>query len=137
LIDFIEVSNNSASAKIALQGAHVFHYARNGEKPLLWLSDVSDFEEGKAIRGGVPICWPAFGLNNPNLPQHGFARTSMFKHISTTELDANKTEVILILKHSQETLKLWPYKFELELKIIVSETLSMELTTKKMTKSLK
>jgi len=130
LIDFIEVSNNSASAKIALQGAHVFHYARNGEKPLLWLSDVSDFEEGKAIRGGVPICWPAFGLNNPDLPQHGFARTAMFEHASTKELDANTTEVIFILRHSEATLALWPYKFELELKIIVSETLSMELTTK-------
>ncbi|MFT5836445.1 MAG: glucose-6-phosphate 1-epimerase [Sulfurimonas sp.] len=130
MIDIIEVSNNSASAKIALQGAHVFHYARKDEEPLLWLSEISDFEETKAIRGGVPICWPAFGMNNPNLPQHGFARTSMFKHVSTKDLDANTTEVILILKHSQETFTLWPYKFELELKVIVSDTLTMELTTK-------
>lgn len=130
MIDFIEVSNNSASAKIALQGAHIFHYERKGEKPLLWLSEVSEFEEGKAIRGGVPICWPSFGMNNPYLPQHGFARTALFEHQATKEIDANATEVILILKHSQETLKLWPYKFELEMKITVSDKLTMELTTR-------
>jgi glucose-6-phosphate 1-epimerase len=125
----IEVNNDSASAKIALQGAHIFHYARKGEKPILWLSEVSDFEVGKAIRGGVPICWPSFGLNNPDLPQHGFARTAMFEHISTLELDDNTTEVILQLRYSKETLKLWDYKFELELKITVSDKLSMQLST--------
>ena len=129
MIDFIEVHNDSGSAKIALQGAHVFHYGRKDEKALLWLSEISDFQEGKAIRGGIPICWPSFGMNNPDLPQHGFARTSLFKHASTKELDANTTEVILILRHSQETLTLWPYKFELELKVTVSDKLTMELTT--------
>ncbi|EDZ63367.1 aldose 1-epimerase [Sulfurimonas gotlandica GD1] len=126
----IEVNNNSASAKIALQGAHIFHYARKGEKPLLWLSDISDFQDGKAIRGGVPVCWPSFGMNNPNLPQHGFARTALFEHQSTKEIDANTTEVILTLSYSQETLTLWPYKFELELKVTVSDKLTMELITK-------
>lgn len=129
MIDFIEVNNNSASAKISLQGAHVFHYARKGEKNILWLSDISDFEVGKAIRGGVPVCWPSFGMNNPDLPQHGFARIALFEHASTKELDANTTEVILILRYSEETLKLWAYKFELELKITVSDKLTMELTT--------
>ncbi|NOR58554.1 MAG: D-hexose-6-phosphate mutarotase [Sulfurimonas sp.] len=128
-MDFIEVHNDSASAKIALQGAHIFHYARKGEKDILWLSDISDFELGKAIRGGVPVCWPSFGMNNPNLPQHGFARTAIFEHSSSKELDANTTEVILILRYSQETLALWPYKFELELKVTVSDKLTMELTT--------
>lgn len=129
MVDIIEVNNASASAKITLQGAHVFHYARKGEKGLLWLSDISDFEVGKAIRGGVPVCWPSFGMNNPDLPQHGFSRTAMFDHVSTLELDANTTEVILILKHSEATLTVWPYKFELELKVTVSDKLTMELTT--------
>ena len=129
MLDYIEIKNNSASAKIALQGAHIFYYARNGEEPILWLSEISDFEKGKAIRGGIPICWPSFGMNNPDLPQHGFARTSLFKHTSTKELDEGTTEVTLQLTHSKETLKLWAYKFELELKIIVSDKLSMELKT--------
>nr|WP_321266943.1 D-hexose-6-phosphate mutarotase [uncultured Sulfurimonas sp.] len=129
MLDFIEVKNNLASAKIALQGAHIFHYSRHGDKPLLWLSQISEFEKGKAIRGGIPICWPSFGMNNPDLAQHGFARTSMFEHIKTNELDANTTEVILKLTHSKESLKLWAYKFELELKVSISDKLSIELKT--------
>ena len=129
MIECIEVNNASASAKIAFQGAHIFHYARKNEKPILWLSEISDFKEGKAIRGGVPICWPSFGMNNPDLPQHGFARTALFKHVDTKEIDSDTTEVTLKLNNSKETLKLWPYKFELELKITVSESLIMELTT--------
>ena len=129
MLKYIEVQNSSASAKIALQGAHVFHYGRNDEKPILWLSETSDFEEGKAIRGGVPICWPSFGRNNPNLPQHGFARTALFEHIETKEIDKGTTEVTLKLNDSKDTQKLWDYKFELEMKITISERLMMELTT--------
>ncbi len=128
-MEIIEVNNDRASAKIALQGAHIFHYARDGERPLLWLSETSDFEDGKAIRGGVPICWPSFGMNNPRLPQHGFARTALFEHVSTKELGDDTTEVILKLRDSKESLKLWAYKFELEMKITISDSLEMELTT--------
>ncbi|WP_321777288.1 D-hexose-6-phosphate mutarotase [Sulfurimonas sp.] len=120
MFKIIEVKNNSATAKIALQGAHLFHYQRTGETPLLWLSESSDFEKGKAIRGGVPICWPSFGNNNPDLPQHGFARTSIFEHLQTKEIDANTTQV---------TLKLCEYKLELEVKITIGNTLEILLTT--------
>ena len=80
--EYIEVINDAACAEIALQGAHIFHFARTAQEPILWLSDESAFKYGKAIRGGVPICWPSFGMNNTKLPQHGFARTSLFKFVS-------------------------------------------------------
>jgi len=82
---YLEVQNEAASAKIALQGAHIFHYQVKGEKPLLWLSEKSAFEEGIAIRGGIPLCWPRFGNLEKTLPQHGFARTSMFELIEVKE----------------------------------------------------
>ena len=127
--EYIEVVNASAKAKIALQGAHIFEFTCRGRKDLLWLSEISDFELGKAIRGGIPICWPSFGMNNPDLPQHGFARTSMFELISGVDLDDKTTELLFKLSSSQETLKLWNYKFELELKIVITDTLTMILTT--------
>lgn len=127
---YIEVKNASAHAKIALQGAHIFHYERVGEEPLLWLSQTSDFEYGKSIRGGVPICWPWFGLcRDENLPQHGFARAVMWELKSSHESSANATELIFTLFATPESLKLWPYKFELELHVMVSDKLSMELKT--------
>jgi len=127
--EYLEIRNENASAKIALQGAHIFEYKRSGEDDLLWLSEMSDFEMGQAIRGGVPICWPSFGMNNPDLPQHGFARTSLFELTSSEELDAKTTEVELRLRDSDETLKLWNYKFELRLRVSISDKLTMELKT--------
>ncbi|MDD2789800.1 MAG: D-hexose-6-phosphate mutarotase [Sulfurimonas sp.] len=126
--EYIEVQNAAASAKIALQGAHIFEYKRKGEEDLLWLSKSSDFEYGKAIRGGVPVCWPAFGMNNPDLPQHGFSRTARFI-LTQTQEDERTTELIFTLEASEESLKIWPYKFLLTLKVIVAENLTMELTT--------
>lgn len=127
--EYIQIINDSACANIALQGAHIFHYARIDETPLLWLSDSSDFEYGKAIRGGVPICWPSFGMNNTSLPQHGFARTSMFEFVSHTEIDDATTELVLALLDTPQSLKQWRHKFRVELKITISQELVMELTT--------
>ena len=127
--EYLEIENSSATAKIALQGAHIFEYKRKMQDDLFWVSEISDFELGKAIRGGVPICWPAFGMNNPELPQHGFARTSLFECTSREDIDADITEIELRLRDSKESLKLWNYKFELLLKVTVSDKLTIELKT--------
>jgi glucose-6-phosphate 1-epimerase len=128
--EYIEVINESATAKIALQGGHVFYYAQYDKKPLLWLSDESDFKIGKAIRGGIPICWPWFGMNeDDSLPQHGFARTSMWEFVSSEEKDSKTTQITLKLTHSKETLSLWNYRFELLLHVSISDSLELELKT--------
>jgi glucose-6-phosphate 1-epimerase len=129
---YVEVFNASARAKIALQGAHLFHYERVDEGPLLWLSERSLFEIGRVIRGGVPVCWPWFGKHptNSELPQHGFARSSVWELVEVKEIDEHTTEVILQLKPSAESLQLWPHKFELLLAITVGNTLTLALTTR-------
>ena len=79
----------------------------------------------------MPICWPWFGAHasDTSLPNHGFARTSIWTHVSTEEIDENTTKIILELKSSEETLKLWPYHFMLQLEIIMSERLELSLIT--------
>jgi glucose-6-phosphate 1-epimerase len=127
--EYIEINNDSACGKIALQGAHLFHFARKNDAPILWTSETSDFEIGKAIRGGVPVCWPSFGINNPDLPQHGFARLGMWKLLEIKEMDAKTTKVTLELNDTQESMQLWAYRFKLTLTCTISEKLIMELTT--------
>lgn len=128
--EYIEVKNRAAEAKVALQGAHLFHYARVDEEPILWLSEVSDFEVGKAIRGGVPICWPWFGFHKDrSLPQHGFARVSLWEFVCSDESDEKTTVLIFKLMHSEKTLQMCNNKFELELCITISDNLIMELKT--------
>ena len=130
--EYIEIENKSATARIALQGGHLFHYQQQGKKPLLWLSPKSHFEKGKAIRGGIPICWPWFGKHssNPDLPQHGFARISSFEFLESTEPDEYTSTVVLQLQSSEETLPLWPFQFQLFLHITVGATLTVALTTR-------
>lgn len=56
-----------------LFGAHISSFIVDG-KELIFLSKKAVFDGVKAIRGGIPLCWPQFGPGD--LPQHGFARTS-------------------------------------------------------------
>lgn len=127
--EYLEIQNNSASAKIALNGAHIFEYIPTKKENLLWLSKLSKFENGVAIRGGIPICWPSFGMNNPQLTQHGFARTSLFKLVSHTEINEHTTQVILALDSSSLTREVWNFHFNLQVKFTITDSLSVELTT--------
>ena len=73
-----------------------------------------------------PVLFPFVGkvVNNKyraegkeyELPQHGFARTSEFTCIREA-----KDEVAFRLEWSEETLKLYPYKFSLEIAYILRE----------------
>src|SRR5690606_38311371 len=64
------------AGQVYLHGAHVTHWQPDGFAPVLWTSAVSQYEEGKPIRGGVPICFPWFGpkADDPSAPAHGLAR---------------------------------------------------------------
>jgi glucose-6-phosphate 1-epimerase len=129
--EYIEVTNCAASAKIALQGAHIFEYTRPGKEDILWLSSLAKFEKKFPIRGGIPICWPWFGPNkeNSSLPQHGFARISQFSLFEHKELDEKTTFLCFKLTDSEESKKLWPYSFELLINITISDTLHVDLET--------
>ncbi len=126
--EYIEIKNSAASAKIALQGAHIFSFKHNDEE-LLWLSRESAFENGTAIRGGIPICWPRFGNLDTSLPQHGFARIFIFELVSVHEESKILTTVHIKLKSSKESRKIWDYTFELDIFFYISETLKIEMKT--------
>jgi len=127
--EYIEFWNETMHAKIALQGAHIFEYKRKNLDDILWLSPRSDFEYGKAIRGGIPICWPRFGSFDENMPSHGFSRTSLFKFIGVKQLDETNLQVIFKLIDTQESRKIWNYKFELEVIFTLGASLKVELIT--------
>ncbi len=70
------VTHPLASGELYLHGAHASRWQPAGERPVLWMSERSDFAPGKPIRGGVPICFPWFGAkaDDPAAPGHGLAR---------------------------------------------------------------
>ena len=112
----LEVKNSAGSAKISLYGGHVLSYAPAGERPVLWMSSKSNFETGKAIRGGVPVCWPWFGPSaRPGLPAHGFARIAMWELLTVRKLAGDATQIVLMLDDSKCDPALCTQKFRLEL----------------------
>jgi glucose-6-phosphate 1-epimerase len=92
------VKTPQAQAIIYLQGAHITHYQPAGHQPLLFLSSKSNFAPGKAIRGGIPIIFPWFGpkSDDPKAPMHGFARTSIWQLVATSQI-GDLVEVIMSL----------------------------------------
>ena len=57
----IEIRNRFATARLCVHGAHVLSFCPKDGADLLFLSERAVFQPGKAIRGGVPVCWPWFG----------------------------------------------------------------------------
>lgn len=71
------IDTHVAAGELYLHGSHVTRWQPVGYGPVLWMSDASQFEAGKPIRGGIPICFPWFGPHpsDAGLPAHGMART--------------------------------------------------------------
>src|SRR5689334_18278325 len=70
------IETPAAQGEVYLHGAHITRFAPAGHAPVLFLSEKSQFAPDKAIRGGVPICFPWFGprASDETAPMHGFAR---------------------------------------------------------------
>ncbi len=137
----ITINNSHASARISLYGGQLLDFKpHNQEEPLLWLSEkgLSEkalYSKNKAIRGGIPICWPWFGLLNEDsvLPAHGYARISLWGVHSTQSLSDGSTQVVLKISGTSTGMQqpdLQHYlDCNLSLTITVSNTLSLELQT--------
>ena len=126
------VDNAYATCELYLHGAHVTSFIPKTGSELLWLSESARFEQSRAIRGGVPICWPWFGPDPEakGRPQHGFVRDREWTLFGTSVNAAGETVVRLGLQDSKATMALWPHPFLLEYAVTVGESLTLELTTR-------
>lgn len=135
---YIQINNAKASALISVYAAQVLSYTPvNEAEDLMFISENAYFQEGKAIKGGIPICWPWFGAapetegtEGIKKPDHGFVRTHFWSVISAKILDNGDTKVILTFEDSAETQKIWPYSFYLTLEIVIGDSLKLELLTR-------
>ena len=125
----VALANQYGSAEVSLFGAQVLSYRPTGNFPVLYVPEKVEFGADKADHGGIPVCWPWFGKNGPEGSYgHGFARRSLWR-VTGSEYSEDITEITLALDCTEETKKLWPYDFELQLKISVSMKLNMGLKT--------
>ncbi|MDP2795057.1 MAG: D-hexose-6-phosphate mutarotase [Sulfurisoma sp.] len=125
------VTTRYATARIALQGAHVMTYQPAGHAPLIWLSRLAKFAPGKSIRGGVPVCWPWFGphATDARLPGHGFARTVPWELVDARVLPDHRVRLEFELVQSEATRAQWPHASTVRNIITVGPELEVELAT--------
>ncbi|URE26739.1 Aldose 1-epimerase [Musa troglodytarum] len=122
-----------SSAEVYLYGGHVTSWKNDHGEELLFLSSKAIFKPPKAIRGGIPICFPQFGSHG-NLEQHGFARNRLWS-IDTDPppfptVSSNKAFVDLIFKPSEDDLKIWPHSYEFRLRITLGPGGDLMLTSR-------
>ncbi len=128
---FARVSTPQATAQVCLQGAHVTAFQPNGQQPVLWVSSETAWQEGKAIRGGVPVCWPWFADHpgDASMPAHGFARTSLWDVVDSAIEDDGSLRLQMSLPADAGQGVGFGEKIELRLVVKVSTELTLELTT--------
>lgn len=124
----LEIGHPAARARVALHGAHLMEWRPAGQGPVLYLSPQSLYQEGKAIRGGVPVCWPWFGPHGSDraLPSHGFARTR-FWTLAGDEENESGVRLLFTLTDDVDTRRLWPHSFRLELEMRIGRELHLAL----------
>ncbi|SNS30099.1 glucose-6-phosphate 1-epimerase [Granulicella rosea] len=134
------ITTPACTATVYLHGAHLTHWQPTGQKPVLFLSDKSEFAANKAIRGGVPICFPWFGArtgvhkvtltgDRADGPMHGFARlqswTVAFAALSPAD---GSLRLVLTLDPSPESQALGFDHFRAVYELSLGATLTMKLT---------
>jgi glucose-6-phosphate 1-epimerase len=124
----VAVARDGVEGEVYLHGGHVTRWKPASTGDVLFLSDLTNWGATKAIRGGVPICFPWFGpkLDQPIGPQHGFARTREWKLEKIAE--ASDGIVVEVSDSSDEqTRRLWPHGFRIIHRVTFGPTLKMEL----------
>lgn len=128
---FIQVKNQSACALISLYGGQILSFKPVGElADMLFLSSKALYENGIAIRGGIPVCWPWFGPDPKGLqrPNHGFVRNQLWSVVAITTTD-NETHITLEFTENHKSEKTWKQPFTLTLEFHIGKTLALKLTT--------
>ncbi|PKH04246.1 D-hexose-6-phosphate mutarotase [Psychromonas sp. MB-3u-54] len=131
--EFLIIGHEKFDAAFALHGGHLVHFQLKEQPPIIWLSKTAIYNQQKAIRGGVPVCWPWFGAADKslgeNLPAHGFARTSKWELAAHNEFSEG-VEIELRLTDNAATREIWPFQFELVLKATLTDQIKLELISK-------
>jgi len=108
------------SCDVYLYGGTVTAWKFNGVEKL-FVSPITPFNGVKAIRGGIPLVFPQFGRPDEVMPQHGFARTSLWELNSSEVSDSpGSCQIVLTLKDSDTTMAVWPHPFKLEYTVVLS-----------------
>ncbi|WP_368562920.1 D-hexose-6-phosphate mutarotase [Pseudoxanthomonas sp. UTMC 1351] len=123
-IEAVCVDTPFSTAAISLHGAQVLSFVPQGFGDVMWLSPDTRHPP-QAIRGGIPVCWPYFARQGrpDDVPQHGYARTSVW-NLADAQHDEDGT-VMLEFALPNET----GAALDLSMTVRIGRALEQSLTT--------
>ena len=83
----IALEGEHGTAQVHPIGATVLSWIPRGGDDVLWVAPGARFEEGRAIRGGIPLCWPWFA--DAGTPGHGLLRKRRWDLIRHDHVDGD------------------------------------------------
>ncbi|EGV29605.1 Aldose 1-epimerase [Thiorhodococcus drewsii AZ1] len=120
------------AAVVSTYAGQVLSYVPAGEaQDLLFVSEQAAYQDGKAIKGGMPVCWPWFGPDPQGLgrPQHGFVRNRQWQVTGSDRSAGGAVRLVLAVTDTDETRQLWPSAFALRIEVTLGQALQVELIT--------
>jgi galactose mutarotase-like enzyme len=125
-IDLARDDGKSSATIVPERGAIATRF-RVGARDVFYLDESTLIDETKNVRGGCPVLFPSPGkLTNDawsrdgrsgHLKQHGFARNLAWKVERAT-----KTDALLSLAATPETLTEYPWDFRAELRFVLGDS---------------
>jgi glucose-6-phosphate 1-epimerase len=124
----VRVTSPDVEGEMYLHGAHITSWKPAGREEVLFLSSQSRWENGHAIRGGIPICFPWFAekADDPKAPAHGFVRTKAWQLESIAQAEDGIT-VSMFTESDEDTKRWWPAEFHLAYRVTFAAELRLEL----------
>lgn len=132
-LDRLDVSTASATAQVYLHGGHVAAWQPSqADAGVIWLSGHSLFQPDKAIRGGVPVCFPWFGPHpgDPGAPAHGFARLADWTLAHAAESPDATVTLVLSLDAASRPQHAVPAVVVYRISVGTRLTMSLEVTNR-------
>jgi glucose-6-phosphate 1-epimerase len=124
----VAITTRETAGEMYLHGAHVTSWQPRGAEEVLFVSARSRWEDGRAIRGGVPICFPWFAdkADGLNAPAHGFVRTKAWQLESIVQA-GDAVTVSMLTESNDDTKRWWPADFRLVYRATFGSELNLEL----------
>ena len=115
--EIVELRTKNASCRIDLNGARMLSFRVGGDE-LLWNDNPPQTRASDWAHGGIPVCWPRFGVDESGAI-HGRAWRREFAVKSRND-DSARSEVLLFLEEGPARL---------DYSIVLTDALTLEITT--------
>ena len=123
----IKHAKSGAQCTIYPFGAHVTSYKTAAGKELLFISRDAILDGSKAIRGGIPLCFPQFGQPDKSMPQHGFLRNNYWKECDGSRFDDDESAGISMELDLKDVVNSRGGKWDLDTKLDAKCTYTIKI----------